>query len=139
MIKKILISIITLFCLTLSCYSVTEQEVNQHIKSLSRTIVLDNGMTFDINPSVENDRLYVSVAVSHGWARLNDGEYYDIHLVDANGNDVLYMLFPDHDFSWDSNDIHRAKKFLSINEIYYDDLMQGVKFKMRYPAWVEDI
>ena len=55
---------------TLACYA--------GVENLRRTIVLDNGLTFDITPDYHNERLCVELTVSHGFARLNDDENYYI-------------------------------------------------------------
>ena len=116
--KKI---ILALFLLTCSCYAVP----------LDRTIVLDNGLTFDIKPKYANNQLCVDLAVSNGFARLQDGENYDIHPVDSDGSDVASIEFFNTDFSRNFD----AYKCTALD---LDSFNKIIKFKMRYPSWVED-
>jgi hypothetical protein len=58
-------------------------------------------------------------------------ENYDIHPVDANGADVASVKFYNTDFSRNFN----ANKCTALSVEKYNRI---VKFKMRYPAWVED-
>lgn len=106
------------------------------IQSLDRTIVLNNGMTFDIQPSYKDGQLRINLNVSKGWAHLHEDEDYFIHLVDSDGFDLTGIRFYESDFTWDADNVHRAYKKITVTK---DSLKDGVKFKMRYPAWVEDI
>lgn len=105
------------------------------VEKLERQIVLNNGITYDIHPSYKDGQLRINLNVSKGWARLNNEEYYFIHLVDSDGFDITGIRFYESDFSWDADNVHRAYKKITINK---DKLKDGVNFKMRYPAWVED-
>ena len=116
--KKI---ILVLFLLTCTCYA----------SQLDRTIVLDNGLTYDIRPTYANNQLCVDLAVSNGFARLQDGENYDIHPVDSNGSDVASIKFYNTDFGRNFD----AYKCTALDVEKYNQI---VKFKMLYPAWVED-
>lgn len=104
---------------TLTCYA--------GVENLRRTIVLDNGLTFDIKPDYHNERLCVELTVSHGFARLNDDENYDIHSKD----DSVSIKFYNHDF--DNN--FSAYKCTYVEKSRLDSI---TKLGMRYPAWVED-
>lgn len=117
--KKI---ILALFLLTCSCYA----------SQLDRTIVLDNGLTYDIRPTYANNQLCVDLVVSNGFARLQDVENYDIHPINSDGSDVASIKFYNTDFGRNFN----AYK---CTELDVEKFNQIVKFKMRYPAWVEDL
>lgn len=117
--KKI---ILALFLLTCSCYAA----------QLDRTIVLDNGLTYDIRPTYANNQLCVDLAISNGFARLQDGENYDIHPVDIDGLDVASIKFYNVDFG-------RKFSAYKCSSLDVEKFNQIVKFKMRYPAWVEDM
>ena len=110
--KKI---ILALFLLVLPCYA----------SQLDWRIVLDNGLTYDIKPTYANNQLCVDLTISNGLARLMPEENYDIHPVDTNGSDVASIKFY-------NNDTYKCTA-LSVEKFN-----QIVKFKMRYPAWVED-
>ena len=116
--KKI---ILALFLLTCTCYA----------SQLNRIIVLDNGLTYNIRPTYVNNQLCVDLAVSNGFAMLQDGENYDIHPVNADGSDVASIKFYNADFGRNVN----AYKCTALG---LDNFNKIVKFKMRYPAWVED-
>ena len=73
----------------------------------------------------------VVLAVSNGFARLQDGEKYDIHPVDSNGSDVASIKFYNTDFGRNFD----AYKCTALD---VEKFNQIIKFKMRYPAWVED-
>ena len=92
---------------------------------------MDNGLTFDIKSNYANNQLCVDLAVSNGFARLQDGENYDIHPVDSDGSDVASIKFYNADFGRNFN----TYKCTALD---VEKFNQIVKFKMRYPAWVED-
>ena len=123
-----------MFCLT---YIQKPSEIDRQMHQLERTIVLNNGITFVIKPSYKDDKLRINLNVSKGWARLNDDECYDVHLVDSDGFDIISIPFHEGDFVWERNDDHNAYKQITISPA--SKLKKGVKFKMRYPAWVEDM
>ena len=94
------------------------------VENLKRTIVLDNGLTFDIKPEYHHERFCVELTVSNGFARLQDGESYDIHSED----DKLSIKFYNEDFGRNFS----AYKCTNTR-------VENVKIlRMRYPAWVED-
>lgn len=105
------------------------------ITNLERTVRLDNGIVYNIKPSYKNGELRINLNVSRGWARLSNGENYYVHLVDSDGFDVAGIAFYSDDFSWDTDNVHRAYKKIAIKK---NKLKDGVQFKMLYPAWVED-
>ena len=108
----------------------TDYFFNKILKTKTRVMELDNGMTFTVRPSYHNDKLCVYLSVSNGWARLMPDENYDIHLIDYKDRDIISIKFFNRDFT-----AQAAYKCATIDK---DLVAQGQKFKMRYPAWVED-
>jgi hypothetical protein len=134
--KKILSIIAScLILLVAELFIVFYHPQDVQVEKLERQIVLDNGLTFDIKPSYKDRQLRINLNVSKGWAHLNDGENYFIHLVDSDGFDITGIKFYERDFSWDADNVHRAYKRITIDK---NKLKNGVKFKMLYPIWVED-
>lgn len=113
------------------CYAWSDTTINYHLYNLNRKIVLNNGLTFDIQPVYKREKLCVHLTVSHGFARLNDEENYDIHPVDEDGFDVASIKFYNEDFNQD----FEACKCKTVEKL---DIYGIIKFKMRYPAWIED-
>ena len=134
-ITTIIITIVALFLSFIIGYFVYQENTTTNITQFERQIVLDNGLTFDIKPSYKDGQLRINLNVSKGWAHLNDGENYFIHLVDSDGFDITGIKFYERDFSWDADNVHRAYKKITIDK---NKLKNGVKFKMLYPIWVED-
>lgn len=106
------------------------------IQDLDRTIVFNNGITYDIKPSYKDGQLRINLNVSKGWAHLHEDESYFVHLVDSDGFDITGIRFYESDFSWDTDNVHRAYKKITISK---NKLKDGVKFKMLAPAWIDDI
>lgn len=130
--KKLFIVIIALLSIVygaeLSLH--TDFVFNKWLKTKTRIIKLNNGMTFAVRPSYHDEKMCVYLSVSNGWARLNYDENYDIHLVDYKNDDLISIKFFNHDFT-----AQTAYKCATIDK---QRVAQGQKFKMRYPAWVED-
>ena len=125
------VAFVAVVLISLFIYSTTDSALNYHLHNLNRKIVLINGLTFDIQPAYKREKLCVHLTVSHGFARLNDDENYDIHPVDKDGFDVASIKFYNTDFGYDF-DAYKCST-VDKNNLYAID-----KFKMRYPAWVED-
>ena len=106
------------------------------VEKLDRQIVFNNGITYDIKPSYKDGQLRINLNVSHGWAHLHEDESYFVHLVDSDGFDITGIRFYESDFSWDTDNVHRAYKKITISK---NKLKDGVKFKMLAPAWIDDI
>ena len=127
----IALSSVALTLLLLLWFARTDTVINYHLHNLNRKIVLNNGLTFDIQPVYKREKLCVHLTVSHGFARLNDDENYDIHPIDKDGFDVASIKFYNTDFGYNF-DAYKCST-VEKNNLYAID-----KFKMRYPAWVED-
>lgn len=112
-------------------YFNSDMAVNNKLQNLQRVIVLNNGLTFNIKPKYKRNLLCVNLRITNGFARLGYDENYDIHPIDKDGFDVASIKFYDEDFNQD----FEACKCKTVEKL---DIYGITKFKMRYPAWVED-
>lgn len=125
--KKFLPFIILIICCA-CCY---ENALDLTMQQFQRIIILDNGLTFYIKPRYRQQQLCVYMNISNGFARLNDGEFYDVHPIDSQGSDITSIRFYNKDFNHDFDSY-------KCTDIKPFQLHRITRFKMRYPAWVED-
>lgn len=131
--KKTIIIISVILAVFLACYvgyKTSDTCANKRAEKLERTIVLDNGLTYQIRPHYYNNKLCVTLEMTKGMARLYYDENYDVHLIDSKEKDLVSIKFYYNDFTGTS-----ACKCTTMDK---GALALGRKFKMRYPAWIED-
>lgn len=138
--RKITKNIITLFIGLIILIAIpllqqlSEYSFLNHVQNLTRTVVLKNGMQFTMKPKYRDYELCIHLTVKNGFARLNNDESFDLHLVDEDGFDIVNLPFYNKDFADTGNSFDAYKCTMATKA----QLLEGRKIRMYYPSWVAD-